>query len=481
MLSKNQNVKIESSSEYVKVTNLQNFGNPGVKILLNCKKNDNYTLITNGYKVTQNNYSKISINIPFSEKYFLSNYNKKYIIKFNTHNNEKIYINILFEDCEIDDYFILYSLKIFDSSMSPPILKEPTRLAKSVNSNLEEPILKEPTRLTKPIISESVIKKEIPGDKILIIVDYIYMKNNLAASRYKFLNYLAERNKNIIIVGTGMPNFQSGMSIYTLTKKLGIQPKIIIHANNFMKNKLLVTGLLTYKCKKILIVEDMHNTDLITYLVKTNGINYIFYHCNCNQLDRLKLLNRNQRFIDYPHYIDTRIFKNYRAKKTHDIILYGCTNPAVYPFRYRLYNLINRCKKFRILYIPFPGYFIKNNRSITTGKKLAKMINKAYIGIVTPSIHDYFLKKYMEIPACYTMVAGNIPTRYRNILGGNVIELTPKMSDVQIISILQAELKNKKELMEKIDKLHNLIINNFSYECGNNNFNKIIEAIDKVN
>ena len=261
---------------------------------------------------------------------------------------------------------------------------------------------------------------------------------------------------------------------------LDIKPKLIIHANNFTNNKLLVSGLHTYPCKKALIIEDMHATDLIGNLIKSNGINYVLYHCDCSQLDRLKLLNRTSRFINYPHYIDTNIFKNYNQRKTYDIVLYGCTNQSVYPFRSRLFNLINESRRFKVLYIPFPGYVVKNKNTTIRGAKLSQMINKAYIGIVTSSVHDYFLKKYLEIPPSYCMIAGNIPTRYRHILKNNVIELTPNMSNTQILNVLSFALKDKQKLIEDTDYLHNLMINNFSYENGNNAFNKIIDAIDNI-
>ncbi len=326
-------------------------------------------------------------------------------------------------------------------------------------------------------MNKNIVEK---GDAILFIVDFIFMINNLAESRYKYIQYLAEKNSNVVLAGTGMKFFRIGMNINNLVRMMGIKPKLIIHANNFSKNKLLVTGLNTYPCKKALIIEDMHETDIISNLIRFNNINYVLYHCDCSQLDRLKLLNRPSRFINYPHYIDTNIFKNCNQKKTYDIVLYGCINQSVYPFRNRLFNLIQGCKLFKVLYIPFPGSIIKNKNTTVRGVKLAQMINKAYIGIVTSSIHDYFIKKYLEIPASYCMIAGNIPTRYRHIFKNNIIELTPNMSDRQIINLLMLALKDKKQLLNNIDYLHNIIIDNFSYESGNKSFNKIINAIDNL-
>jgi hypothetical protein len=527
MLIKNQNVDIERLNDYIKIISRQNNNTPGIKFKTNVKKHSEYILIANGYKNTIKDghvkfwIANIKYNSLIKDQYVLSDIDEKYIIKFNTFDNDELYIGLLFFGCIANDYFMIRDIKLFDNSNniivhinsnSETNIKKRSnyifydKLTETIDDEFEEKIYKKDyefidkinTNLLKiyhnPITNNEIEdntkkiskitwneeKKSTPlsSNVILIIVDFVYMINNLADSRYKYLYYLAEQNKNIVLAGTGMNFFRQGMHINTLVNTLKIQPKLIIHANNFTKQKLLVAGLREYPCKKILIIEDMHSADLITNLIKYNRFNYVFYHCDCSQLDNIKLLNRNIRFINYPHYIDTNIYKNYDQKKTYDIILYGCINQSVYPFRNRLFNLIHSSKRFKVLYIPFPGYYVKNRNSIIQGKKLSQMINKSYIGIVTSSIHDYFLKKYLEIPASYTMIAGNIPIRYRNILQGNIIELTPNMSDAQIINILETALSDKKKLLNNIDYLHNLISKNFSYENGNETFNDIVNAIN---
>ena len=76
------------------------------------------------------------------------------------------------------------------------------------------------------------------------------------------------------------------------------------------------------------------------------------------------------------------------------------------------------------------------------------------------------------------MLAGDIPTRYRNIFAGRMIELTKNMSDAQIIHILEMALSNKGELLKQTAELHELICDNFSYKNGSDQFKKIVNAID---
>lgn len=255
---------------------------------------------------------------------------------------------------------------------------------------------------------------------------------------------------------------------------LNISPKLIINANIFTRNSLLVTGLIKYPCSKALIVEDMHDVNNLNRLIKMNGINNILYHCNCNQLDKLQMINFNRNFHHYPHFIDLNIFRDYNLPKKYDIILYGCAYPNVYPFRARLFRLINNCKMFKKLYISFPGYDIRKKKNAIMGEKLAKLINQSWIGIVTPSATNYFLKKYLEIPACNCMIAGNLPTRDAGLIRGNTIELSPSMTDNQIITIIANALKNKEELRMRTKSLKEIIDRNYGFESGYNNFKKII-------
>ncbi len=220
----------------------------------------------------------------------------------------------------------------------------------------------------------------------------------------------------------------------------------------------------------------MHNNTTLSLLMYFNKIDYALYYFGCMQIIMISIMERNLNFVHYPHYIDTTIFKNYGLPKKFDIILYGCVNSNVYPFRSRLFRLIYSYKKFKILFIPFPGYDIRGKRNIITGKKLAQLINQSYIGIVTSSLADYFLKKYIEIPASYAMIAGNLPSRDNEILKGNIIELSALMSNREIIQRLETALRDKEELMRRIDKLHHLIINKYSFDNGYENLMDFVKS-----
>lgn len=522
MFINNGSVKMEEIDNALRITNLMENKISGIKFKINLKRFNVYTIIISGQKHSELGNIELWITDPTCDILLHTPYklsqtnqtnqtNQKNIIKFNTSNNDEIYIGILFMDCKVDDYFDLFYMNIVDINNTIILQKNYTtntiindditeynknihNIIEQINTNLLEindtnaiiPIetIAHDYLNIKEMYNNEMYNNEINNNEInnnqnviLFIVDFVYMKNNLADSRYKFIEYLEKYNNNVFVSGTGRKFFTPNIHINRLVNLLRIRPTIIIHANNFLKTKLLVSGLRDYPCKKILIIEDMHATDLIGGVLRMNRFDYAFYHCDCAQSDRLKLLNKQINFINYPHFYDRDVYKNYHQNKSYDIILYGCITPSVYPFRYRLFNLIRNCKKFKVLYIPFPGYNVPNKNSITHGVRLSKMINKAYIGIVTSSKHQYFLKKYLEIPASFTMIAGDIPPRYKHILKNNIIELYPSMSDAKIIMTLQNALQDKQKLLEDINHLHNVIADNFSFEKGNEIFNQIISSI----
>ncbi len=115
MLIKNQNVDIIKSNNFIKIINMQNSSTPGIKYKVNLKQSTDYTLIVNGYKSNKKYNVKFWIvnlrYIPIlNETYYLSDIEEKHIIKFNTQENEDLYIGLLFDNCPMYDYFVVLYL-----------------------------------------------------------------------------------------------------------------------------------------------------------------------------------------------------------------------------------------------------------------------------------------------------------------------------------------------------------------------------------
>lgn len=308
---------------------------------------------------------------------------------------------------------------------------------------------------------------------ILIIGDFATMLNSVATSRYDMLQYLCKNNPHVHLFGTDHPRYRENISIYNVINLLGIHPQIIIHMM-YHVDTLLVSQLSNYRCKtKALLLEDMHDSLNITRAAKNAGINALMYTCDCAELDvireNLNTIGINPIYSQIPHAIDVKTYRNYGESKIYDVIFYGTPSRDYYPFRHRLYTLLqsDQAKRLRVKIVPFTGYIGEQVKQMPRGEELARLINSAWIGISTRSRVDYFVKKYLEIPACGTMVAGNIPTRGEghSLLKGNMIELREEMTDTEIIGTLLAALEDKRELMRRTQMLSAMVHTNYSFEA----------------
>jgi len=303
-------------------------------------------------------------------------------------------------------------------------------------------------------------------DVVLVMGDFARMRNSVALNRLRIWEYFSARNPRIILFGTDHEKWREGISIHQIVNVLGVFPKLIVHMQYNLEDKLICRGLDGYQCRKAALIEDMHRPDAFIKAMERGRFKFVIYNCDCAELDVLRNKLPGKAFVHMPHFVDTRIFRDYGLEKRWDIIFYGTHGSDYYPFRDRLYKLLQTCGRFTVKFITFTGYKADQAKKMPRGEQLAMLINQCWIGISTSSRVDYFVKKYLEIPACGTMVAGNIPTRKANILKGNIIELKPTMDDQTIVQVLAKALENKKKLSKRIRKLKRLVEANYSFEAG---------------
>lgn len=204
------------------------------------------------------------------------------------------------------------------------------------------------------------------------------------------------------------------------------------------------------------------------------------------------------------YYIDITKFTSRNTEKIYDILIYGnCTashNPCmsdydidlyekrtgkikscylVYPFRFRLYNLITRWKKKKLFNIKILSkhYKYKNTGQIPCKTDLSKIINQSYIAICTSSRFNIMVKKYFEIAASDAIICGNIPMNYESTFKNNIVEITPEMSDNEILNVIKKALEDKKELERKGKEFGKFVRDNYNYNKALINFNEITNKI----
>ena len=206
----------------------------------------------------------------------------------------------------------------------------------------------------------------------------------------------------------------------------------------------------------VLYLKQHNITGIITPYLHTKGTNYIKKH-----VPELKI-------IHIPHHIDDLYFKNWEQEKKYDIFIFGNTNKTIYPFRYRLDNLLKKnTDKFNLVHWDgFRNYFKFNKNK--SNDNLSKIINQSWLTVCTPSKFNLLLGKYFETSMSSSVICGNMATDGFKIWDNNYIELLPEMSDDEIIDKLLHALNNKEKLEKISENMNNKIkrfsLNNFTNE-----------------
>jgi len=210
-------------------------------------------------------------------------------------------------------------------------------------------------------------------------------------------------------------------------------------------------------------------------ILKPNKFNGFVYRYKSEEMDTLMKWTPEMDHYNLCFHCNENYFNNWNQNKIYDVLFFGGYNKNNYPLRCRLIPILQNLHnknliKFRFLK-PEEGKKEKN---------LSLEINKAYLTVACKTrTHDRFLGKYQEIPFSYSCLLGNIPSRYRDLLEGNMIEVDLHMSDMEIANKILEALSNKKLILEKTEKLHNKFKKLLNYEQGKKDFESIIEQISE--
>lgn len=190
----------------------------------------------------------------------------------------------------------------------------------------------------------------------------------------------------------------------------------------------------------------------------------LIYHY-ANDMKLWKGKTGNATLINLPQCAEKTIFKDYGLPKKYDVSLVGRSS-RIYPFRDRLNRIAKRhlSKKWKYYGRPHPGYRKTNASNNTELIKYAKIINESKITLTCTSKYKYALGKYVEIPMCNSVLAGDIPDERQDFFKSFMLELNPKDSDGVIINKIDFLLRNKSELKRRSKKGMDEMLANYTHE-----------------
>lgn len=192
----------------------------------------------------------------------------------------------------------------------------------------------------------------------------------------------------------------------------------------------------------------------------------------CPELREIRRLRPSLQTFVIDLHVNTAIFRDYGLPRVHDLIIYGAASREGYPFRYRLSRLLRR--KFKVL--RFAPDKLRYNDDIC-GEGLARKINASWLGLATTEQFDYLVGKYFEIPACRTVVLGNMNAQGRAIFDDHYIHVDDRMTDREIVEIVRSALADKNRLNDIADRMVDVVHGGYSLE---DNERKLFEVVEKI-
>lgn len=324
-----------------------------------------------------------------------------------------------------------------------------------------------------------LIENDIPKDRkeILMLADFQDYRQRMSKNYIQFIDYLREFSQKykIIYAGYGIPNFKQGYSIFQLIKMYCKTDNPILYVCD-IRGLNLARNIDTYeKALKIFDFEDvMGKVDIIVNNVNRHGYDLVLYKNDCSDVEMIKNNCPGIKFARYDHYIDDDIFRDYGLEKIYDIICFGTVDYGCYPFRKRLFELVQKSGKFNIKMVEHPGYGTNRKHNIINGE-LSKLLNQSKICIVTPSTLEFMLKKYSEAALSKCCMAGRIPKYNGEKYDGALIELNEKMTDAEIVDKLQKYLDNYDKIKDLEDKAYKVAKDNYTFKTGLKHWENIID------
>jgi hypothetical protein len=197
------------------------------------------------------------------------------------------------------------------------------------------------------------------------------------------------------------------------------------------------------------------------------NISHLISLYDCPEYDFfVKRFSTIKKFYLTNHGYPNDIFRPISCCKEYDVLFYGKNFLPAYPLRYKLSQVFLRSGlRFK---------FVKYKRQ--SEKNLCDLINRSWMCISCVSNFSYFVRKYLEISACNSIVIGDINKQGFDIIGSNMVFINNQMKKKQILDKAKFYLTNKEILtalsFNKLDQVENQ-----NYDCQIDKIGKICHSI----
>lgn len=348
-------------------------------------------------------------------------------------------------------------------------------------------------------------------NNIVFVADFVYYRQMPVKVCNDLITSIRDNSKlyNITIFWTDEDPTMVQSKIHALSPEL----IIIFEINSFSLTTKNFGFVLDMATPVYIFLDDTYyinrSTSTCEYVQQTDGL--IFWYKNKKAVRSYQRIFPDKTITNISsRFVNTRTFCDRKLEKKYDILLYGSrifkyeykrekydaiqdyiseyekyhnvvvdenTKIDFYPLRVKMLDILEKySSRYRIKIVSEACY-----NSHLCNEELSTLINQSYMTIACSSIADVLLHKYLEISASNSVILGDIPSDYKELFEGNVIEINSFMQEEVILDTIDNALANKEKLLEMSQNLHDRVHAEHNLECASEDFDNVISGlIDEV-
>jgi len=167
------------------------------------------------------------------------------------------------------------------------------------------------------------------------------------------------------------------------------------------------------RCRKAAVLVDTHHgRRRRAAWIARQGVDLVLLRAR-DHAPAFRALLPGTRVEWLPFGFDPIVFHDYGEARVHDVAIVGHLGVDAYPVRERARRVLLDQDRFSVLDACIAG----DRPPLLTGEGYARVLGMARVAIATCGIPRYVHQKYLEIPACGTLLVGNEPANgFRDIL-----------------------------------------------------------------
>ena len=313
-------------------------------------------------------------------------------------------------------------------------------------------------KLCKRFLTTDIRKIEDKVKVIYVVSRQTYL-TKMSRVRFHGINaFLKMENTELIYTGIGWDNYNIDLNIHENLEN--IKNTYRWNDINYVigYKPLDIPGYADIKYPKVIRYNEMYDIEWTLKEIWESGSDIVIcHHLNdFEQYDKMDLVKADGKTPIKLYYIghcaEASIYKDwgYRNNKEYDIMLVGCLGKH-YPLRARFHKLLPIFEKkgYRVHIHPHPGYDLQDAYTDRYQIEFAQTLNKTKIALTDTGLPKSRYGKYIEIPACATLLAGDIPgdKTYKNYEADDfamyILDIDLNESDDDIIEKIEHYLEKE--------------------------------------